>query len=269
MKPDNNFNCNQQQEAFASKAVHSIDSRIDIPDGEETWKKMQNKMSRITRRSRRKRLVTICAAVASLSIIVGSFSGAVNESFAYKSLFTRIKEARDGLVSILYGKQQNDPKNAKTLPPPDYAPDKANNNQADHIVQPLEMSLEQARSSADFLLRTGYTIPEGYTEYRIKVYPDADEKKRTVRMEFKNTNSEILILTQRKLIEDGTGWKSTINEASGRIKEVNINGSTGILVLFTGGGSRLQWLADDVIFDINGKLSEEDILAFADSVKLK
>ncbi|WP_147512897.1 DUF4367 domain-containing protein [Brevibacillus massiliensis] len=68
---------------------------------------------------------------------------------------------------------------------------------------------------------------------------------------------------QRSLAENSTGWRTTINEASGIIKDVDINGANGVSVLYTEGGARLEWLSDNVMLDIYGKLTEEQIPAIA------
>lgn len=274
MKDGHNNIQEEQGEAFVSKIVHSIDSSITIPDGEESWNYMRVRLNKLARRSRYKRIAWAGMAMASLSIIIASFNG-TQEGFAFRNLFTVVKNVENGLVHVLFGEtNQGDSEGAKTAPPPAHAVDGKNlgsspEDQQEKVIKPEEVSLIEARKILDFPLRTVRFIPEGYTEYRIKVYPDAEGRYRRLRMEYKNVNGDIFSLTQQKLVEKSTGWQTSINELSGKIKDVVINGSPGILVLYTEGGARLEWLSGDVLLEIYGKLSEDVITQVADSVKLE
>ncbi|MFM1655733.1 DUF4367 domain-containing protein [Brevibacillus sp. B_LB10_24] len=278
MKPDNQ-ECNRenQLDSFASKAVNSMYSQINIPSGEESWKQMQAKLLKMQRRSRRKRTIKIGLAIAGFSILIGSFFSTTNESFAFRNLFTMVKSAEQGLVHILFGENKPvDTSGAKTPPPPDYLPDQAtvagsspvaDDSQSDEIVKPEITTVEQASKKLDFQIRHAGYIPEGFSEFKVKLYQDADGKYRILRIEYKNNEEDLFVLTQRNLVENSTGWRTTINEASGIIKDVDINGTNGVLVQYTEGGARLEWLSDNVMLDIYGKLTEDQILAIARSLQ--
>ncbi len=75
------------------------------------------------------------------------------------------------------------------------------------------------------------------------------------------------LVNQLKSIED---WRNTVvvPVVKGTSREVTVQGEQGLLVSETGGqGRTLLWLKGSVVFTLTGNLSEDEMIAVADSMK--
>ncbi|MBD3918998.1 DUF4367 domain-containing protein [Paenibacillus sp. PR3] len=259
-----------------ASAISDLYSSIDIPNGEAAWRRMQTRLIQQQKRSHRKRAFKIGIAIAGVSLILGTFATSPKESYAsMRSFFTMVKDAKQGVVDILFGeKERTNTNGAITAPPPDALGSKVgqensstSSTMSGGIVVEEVTTLETARNKLDYKMRLADYVPNNFSLNRVRLFLDTDKIYHSIRIEYKNEAGEFFFITERQLNTDGTGWKSSINESSGKIEDVSINGLNGVLVLYTEGGMRLAWLWDDVLVEIQGKLSEEQVLKIARSMK--
>lgn len=135
------------------------------------------------------------------------------------------------------------------------------------VVRPEKVTLEQARKKLDYALQVPSVLPDGYALDRVEIFKDADGVYRLSDLTYLHSSGQMLDISQKKLSTDSSGANTTINQVAGTVKEVDVNGYKGILVLYTVGGSRLEWLVQDVKVEIYGKLGEGDMLKLAKSIK--
>ncbi|KQO14677.1 hypothetical protein [Paenibacillus sp. Leaf72] len=151
-----------------ASAINDMHSSIDIPDGETAWRRMQTRIIQQQKRSYRKRVFKIGIAIAGFSLILGTFATSPKESYAsMQSLFVMVKDAKQGLVNLLFG--ENRPKNtegAETLPPPDALGSESGHDNhsitstlSGESVQAKETTLETARNKLDYKIRAPEHVP--------------------------------------------------------------------------------------------------------------
>ncbi|MCY9664961.1 DUF4367 domain-containing protein [Paenibacillus alginolyticus] len=247
------------------QAVKSAYDDITIPGGTLAWERMQEKIS-VQSKKRRQYTQTLRFGIA--VVIVTLVIGLViptSSAFAFQKLFTIVKKAQNGVVQVLYGTQKNNIQGARTVPPPGYDAVRINEN-SDQIVQPLVTSLEEANKKLSFHIAVPSILPANYNMERVKLFPDDDKEYHYVLVEYRK-NDEFILLSEKKLIEKSTGWKSTITETAGRIVPVEVGGYEGILIEYTEGGARIEWLKDNILFEIYGKLNGDEMLELAQSLK--
>ncbi|ANY65657.1 hypothetical protein BBD42_03655 [Paenibacillus sp. BIHB 4019] len=155
-----------------ASAINEMYSSIDIPDGETAWRRMQTRLMQQQKRSHRKRVFKIGIAIAGFSLIIGTSATSPKESYAsMQSLFAMVKDAKQGLVNLLFG--ENRPKNtegAKTLPPPDTLGSESGHD--NHSIsstllgesgQAKETALETARNKLDYKIRAPEHVPHNFS----------------------------------------------------------------------------------------------------------
>ncbi|CAG7646681.1 DUF4367 domain-containing protein [Paenibacillus allorhizosphaerae] len=258
------------------ETVKTIYENLHVPDGEQAWGKLQVRLQTAQRRRKRWKSVRIGSAIAACSILIGLSFGSLSPTSAFKNWFEMVRQTDDGMVNVFFGSTKKaDTTGAKTTPPPEYA--KAGNGSVPMpiggpsanggVVHPEKVTVEEAKKKLDYALQVPAVLPEGYALDRVEIYKDTDGVYRLSDLTYLHASGQMLDISQKKLSSEGTGANTTINQAAGTIKEVDVNGYNAILVLYTVGGSRLEWLVQDVKIEIYGKLGEEEIMKLAKSMK--
>jgi hypothetical protein len=258
-----------------AQAMKQVYGRMDIPDGEAAWQAMQTKLRRARESRRRWRSLRIGMAIAACSIIIGLSFGSLSPTSAFMNWFTMIRKSENGMVNVFFrSTKQEDTNGAKTPPPPEYSPGEngaipgASGVQTTQggAIHPEKVTLEQAKKKLDYALQVPASLPVGYSLDRVEIYQDPDGLYRLADITYLNGSGQMLDISQRKLRE-GSGANTTINQAAGTIKDVDVNGYKANLVLYSAGGSRMEWLVQDVKVEIYGKVGEEEMLTLAKSMK--
>lgn len=249
-------------------AVKTLVSQIEIPDGEVPWIKLQNRMNAEMRFRKIRRMMIIGTAVASFILIVSSIMPAANvQANPISTLLKLIKKAQNGATQILYGKELiQDSKNAKTAPPPDsdLNPIEPAIGETTNILSE-EVTIEQANEMLDFPILVPKLLPDNFALRRIRVFKDPDGKYRNGTLEYSD-NKDIIILSQKR-INQGSGWKTTINDAAGKIESLQINRFSVTVIHYTEGGTHIEWLSDDILYEVHSKLEFERLVEFIKSIE--
>ncbi|CAG7626918.1 hypothetical protein PAESOLCIP111_02863 [Paenibacillus solanacearum] len=265
-----------EQDAAMKETVRSLYESLQVPEGEPAWRKLQARLQAAQRRRRRWKSVKIGSAIAACSMLIGLSFGGLSPTSAFMNWFAMVRQNDDGMVNVFFGSTKKiDTTGAKTPPPPEYAkagsgsvPTPIGGPSANGgVVHPEKVTVEEAKKKLDYALQVPAALPEGYGLDRVEIYKDADGVYRLSDLTYLHASGHMLDISQKKLSTDSSGANTTVNQAAGTIKEVDVNGYNAILVLYTVGGSRLEWLVQDVKIEIYGKLGEEDMMKLARSMK--
>ncbi|MGQ7889260.1 DUF4367 domain-containing protein [Paenibacillus sp. WC2504] len=258
---------NNEDEQYRN-AVKNLVSQIEIPDGEVPWNNIQNRMNAEMRSRKIRRMMLTVSAVASSILIVSSVIPASSvQANPISTLLKLVKKAQNGATQILYGKEvKQDSKNAKTAPPPDLdlKPIIPATGESTNILSE-EVSIEQANKMLDFPILFPKLLPKNFELRRIRVFKDPDGKYRNGTLEYSD-DKDIIILSQKR-INQGSGWKTTINDAAGKIETLQINRFSVTVVHYTEGGIHMEWLSDDILYELHSKLEFESLVDFVKSIE--
>lgn len=269
MNPNNKELTEEQLEQLAKSAVQAIHAQIDIPDPDEAWKKMHVQLRKRKQRSKWIRVSQLGVAIACISVVIGLFSTNPNPAYAFKQVVKIVKDTQEGIIHILFGGAKESPSNRMLTPPPpdfDGEPFDASQQTSEPVISvPKQVSIEEAAKIAEFAVLSPDWFPDGYHLDTVEVYPDLQGNNRIVRMEYRNEASELISYMQRSFIE--VSQQSSVNESAGTVKSVQIHQGEGVVILYTLGGGRIEWLAPDgsVLLQISGNLTEEELIKMANS----
>ncbi|GGH34389.1 DUF4367 domain-containing protein [Paenibacillus segetis] len=271
MSPDNNEITEEQLEQFTKCAVQAIHAQIEIPDPEESWKKMRIQLRKRNQRSRWLRASQLGVAIACISIAIGIFAANPNPAYAVKQVIQIIKDTQEGIIHIFFGERDAPPSNGMlTPPPPDITGEKTIPSPITSVplvTEPKQVSIEEATKLAKFHVLSPEWIPNGYQVDSIQLYPNSDGEYHILRIEYHNKDTELISYMQRWMNESGTQMQTNVQENAGTIKSVQLNDSEGVTIMYEHGGGRIEWLTPDTstLLQISGNLTEEQLLRMAKS----
>jgi outer membrane lipoprotein-sorting protein len=120
-------------------------------------------------------------------------------------------------------------------------------------LQPIPLTLDEARAQADFSLLVPAYVPEDATLIDVFTLDGA------VLLRYDHSSVSFTIKQERA--------SEVAETAGGQTAEVSVRGQTGTLVTDGLGNSLLTWVEDEVVITIAGRISQEEILEVADSLQ--
>lgn len=272
MSLNNNEITEEQLEQFTKSAVQAIHAQIDIPDPDESWKRMHVLLRKRNQRSRWLRASQLGIAIACISIVIGLFSVNPNPTYAFKQVVQIIKDTREGIVHILFGEREDIPNNGMlTPPPPDITGEQSIPTQtttsAPVVSEPKQVSLEEASKLAKFKVHSPVWIPAGYQLDSIQLFPDTEGVYCILRIEYRNEATELISYMQKLIKESSSPMQTTVKDTAGVVKSVQLNDSEAVVIMYTHGGGHIEWLTPDMstMLQITGNLTEEEMIKMANS----
>lgn len=253
------------------QAVEHYRDSIPIPDHDRAWEQMRGKIKADARRSRVSRWMKIGAAVVCLSFVVSIMTGTIQRTSAYTNLYSLVKKVHNGLVTMIFSDTDEiETSDALTPPPPD-------RNSPQASPSPHEMtvgngtfetvSLEEARRKVAFNFRIPDYAVEGCRLQEVGIIEVGEGVYPVIRLSYSADGQPPYNITQRLVAPEELLSGTIIEETDGTIRDVAVDGMRGILIEDTNGGTKLEWLDDQVVTVISGGLSEDELLKVAQSMK--
>jgi hypothetical protein len=274
MSPENNENQHNELDNLAKETVQRLFTQIEkeIPDPNAAWIKMQAQLQKSKKRYHWFKMSSIAVAVACIFLTVTIFSTGTSPAYAFKKMIQVVKDAQAGIVQIMYGSDEvTTPSNeAKTAPPPEFSQDDhAGTVQPDAMVvlDPVEVSLNDAMLQKDLPFYMPQQLPDQVQLDKIELYPDVNGIYQMVRIEYLKQDGNLISFIERKLNSSGIPWSTGVNESAGKVTSIQIQHNEAILVEYTEGGGRVEWLdpSETYLFQLTGDLSSEELVQMAEN----
>ncbi len=120
-------------------------------------------------------------------------------------------------------------------------------------LQPVPLTLDEARAQADFSLLVPAYVPEGVTLIDVFTLDGA------FLLRYDHSTVSFTIKQERA--------SEVAETPGGQTAEVSVRGQKGALVTDGLGNSLLTWMEDEVVITIAGRISQEEILEVAESLQ--
>ncbi|MGC7869995.1 DUF4367 domain-containing protein [Desulfosporosinus sp. SYSU MS00001] len=245
------------EQLIVSQLSKELTSDIDIPDIEEQWQNIKQKIvvdNKITHKGNtrltRKRVVFAAAAIL-LSIASLNFL-----SYNANAFGNKIAEYYNHIV----GKTTQD-KTETFRQPNDPAPPKVQNLSAN---EEKEVTLEQAQSSVPFKLVIPNYLPEGTKTKRVLLTPLGSDVYQ-VSIEY-NISNQLIIFSQQNSA-NGVSRGSLYDTDDTTVKNLTINGYPATLFMSKNSVNTIEWQDRGLILQIRGIITEENMTKIANSIK--
>lgn len=274
MSPENNENQHNELDTMARKTVQRLYKQIEnnTPDPNAAWIKMQGQLQKRKKRYQWFKMSSVAAAIACILLTVGIFSSGSSPAYAFQQMIQIVKDAQEGIIHIMYGSDEvTDPHDdAKTAPPPDVSQGEVHSSpiepEATSILDPVEVSLNDALLQSDIPIYMPQSLPDQVQLDKIELYPNAEGNYQMVRIEYVQSNGNLISLTERKLNPHGTPWNTSVDQEAGEVTPIQIQHREGILVEYAEGGGRVEWLdpTNRYLLQLTGNLSSEELVKMAE-----
>lgn len=275
MSPENNENQHDELDNLAKKAVERLYTQIEneIPDPNPAWIKMHAQLQKSKKRYQWFKMSSIAVAIACVFLTVTIFSTGSSPAYAFKQMIQIVKDAQAGIVQIMYGSDEvTDPHDgAKTAPPPDFPQGDKNTDAVPpstiFVSDPVEVSLNDALLQKDLPFYMPQQLPEQVQLDKIELYPDVTGTYQMIRIEYLKQDGGLISFIERKLNSNGIPWSTGVNETAGKVSSIQIQHNEAILVEYSEGGGRVEWLdsSQTYLFQLTGDLSSEELVQMAEA----
>lgn len=274
MSPDNNENQHNELDNMAKKTVQRLYKQIEnnTPDPNAAWIKMQGQLQKRKKRYQWFKMSSVAVAIACIFLTVAIFSTGSSPAYAFQQMIQIVKDAQAGIIHIMYGSEEVTAPHddAKTAPPPDVAQGDVHSSpvepEATLTLDPVEVSLNDALVQSDVPIYMPQSLPDQVQLDKIELYPNAEGIYQLVRIEYIQSNGNLISLTERKLNSHGTPWNTSVDQEAGKVTAIQIQHREGILVEYAEGGGRVEWLdpTNHYLLQLTGNLSSEELIKMAE-----
>lgn len=275
MSPENNENQHNELDNMAKMTVQRLYKQIEnnTPDPNAAWIKMQGQLQKRKKRYQWFKMSSVAVAIACIFLTVAIFSTGSSPAYAFQQMIQIVKDAQAGIIHIMYGNEEvNEPHdNAKTAPPPDVVQGEEHHspNQSDLtvVLDPVDVSLKDALLQTDIPIYMPQPLSDQVQLDKIELYPNAEGIYEMVRIEYAQSDGNLISLTERKLNSHGTPWNTSVDQEAGKVTSIQIQHREGILVEYAEGGGRVEWLdpTNSYLLQLTGNLNAEELVKMAES----
>lgn len=275
MSPENNENQHNELDNMAKMTVQRLYKQIEnnTPDPNAAWIKMQGRLQKRKKRYQWFKMSSVAVAIACIFLTVAIFSTGSSPAYAFQQMIQIVKDAQAGIIHIMYGNEEvNEPHdNAKTAPPPDVVQGEEHHspNQSDLtvVLDPVDVSLKDALLQTDIPIYMPQPLSDQVQLDKIELYPNAEGIYEMVRIEYAQSDGNLISLTERKLNSHGTPWNTSVDQEAGKVTSIQIQHREGILVEYAEGGGRVEWLdpTNSYLLQLTGNLNAEELVKMAES----
>lgn len=263
----------EAQDRQLTETLRRIHGHLHIPDGEAAWEAMKLRLERKRRFEPWMSRMKLAAVAASLTFFISLFVCTINPAEAISSFVMKVRYASNGVTHVFYGVDLKTQGQALTAPPPDEDPPLGSSTiqpappLPSSSLPPAEThTLEEARQMADFIRMPSY-LPEGFQIWSIML--DKDEETgvvSSVSIQFRGPDQQTMRLIETEVDPAVYSSSTSIAGRNVRVDKAEINGNQAVLIA-SDRTVQLQWVADNVSFRLHSRLSEEETLKVARSIK--
>lgn len=251
-------------QAIKETVCEMVDSTTP-PPLEESWLRFEKKLKdqqKIYHKKRRNLLFLRLVASAGVIIILAgvftvSFPGKAR-ALGEKILYTIENLLGDTQINVRTEYRHNEP--TGQLPPP---PNEG------FIEVPIEqeriVSLDEAITVSPFPVAVPQYVPAGYNLEQVEFQPMIEPVAR-IRLKYSRHDLKYFELEQTNVPAGYVqGYGYDIEDAT--VQDVTVGKNTANLILFKNDRIRMTWINNSVLFTLEGKISQEEALKVAESMK--
>jgi hypothetical protein len=227
----------------------------------DTWLDINKKLKDIEEPSKNspwiKKMTVVAASVLILTTVV--FSQSQNSSaFGWLStLFFNVNEENRANISGSIG---TPPMDGKGAPPPSPEVYQVNKVETKEEI----MSLSEAQDVTDFEILVPKKVPEYFGPPSVKVFFANDEVDNKIELQY--SHDQDIFTINEHYVRGQMGYGYSVDFDDTKVQEVMIHGKKGVLFSFKNGDKRLIWDYLNYQLELNGRLSEEQIIEIARSI---
>lgn len=238
-----------------SHLTEELDANIEVPDVNNQWQKIKDQILKDNQpiRKTHSNLKRIIVA-ATVLIIIGSIN------FLYPNNANAVGGKIAKFFNYIVGKTTQNKTEIYKQP----------NDSGIPKVQNLgsntekEITLDQAQTTVPFKLVTPSYLPPGVKTRRI-VLTSLGADVYQVSTEY-NFNEQVIVFNQQNSA-NGTSRGSLYDTDDTVVRDLSVNGGPAIILMNKNGINTLNWQSRGLMLQIRGKVSEDEIIKIADSIK--
>ncbi|WP_342507989.1 DUF4367 domain-containing protein [Sporosarcina sp. FSL K6-2383] len=222
----------------------------------EAWRKMENKQQEAFRNPKRnlfsKKVIVAVASIFIVLIVVAY----PQEGGAY-SRWSEIFHKVQGSIVQVFGSSAGDT---------DIGDEGGNSGIfiiEDSETNTQEMSLEEAQKVTNFTIHIP-TVPAGFQLEKVIVTQEGDQMSNEVYLQYVNGESEFTVVEKKLAGHYAFGGVADSEDTA--VEEVLISGQTANILSFKDDVRKITWLTQTNYFEIEGKLTREEIIGIAKSM---
>lgn len=238
-----------------------------VPDGDASWKKVQQLISRKNKRRMRLKLLPYVAASFLLGAVIFGTPVVTNAFNPFAKSFVTFT---DNVASIVFGAAENKTTKPLTAPPPGIGNSPSGGNYGNSNGKQTNKSFhgwaEAIEDYAAYKPSLDY-VPEGYALGAVMpLLHNSNQQIKHLILPFENDNGQKYTITLLLLGENETlSSVSTLDTASIEVKV--LGGKEVYWVQGKDGWSSVEFLLNDTYISIIGNASPEEILAVAEHIQ--
>jgi hypothetical protein len=241
----------------------TVDS-ITPPPLEESWARFEKKLQeqeKASHKNKRKSLLFKLAASAGV-IIVLTGALAISSPGNARAIGEKILHT----VETLLGGTQMNVKTSYRQHEPGQLPLPQEKGFSELPIEEGKIvSLEEAKKISPFPVLVPRYIPAGYTLDRVEYQPMTKPVVK-ISLLYKSPNADNIVLEEMN-VPDGyvQGYGYDIEDAV--TEDITVGKNSGQLILFKNERIRMTWINNSVLFTLDGRVSKEEAIKIAESVK--
>lgn len=241
----------------------TVDS-ITPPPLEESWARFEEKLQEqetALHKNRRESLLFKLAASAGVIIMLTSALAILAPGNA-----RAIGEKILNTVETLLGGTQMNVRTSYRHNEPDQLPPPSEEGFSELPIEEVKIvSLEEAKKISPFPVLVPQHIPAGYVLDRVEFQPMIKPVVK-ISLLYKVPNTDNIVLEEMN-VPDGyvQGYGYDIEDAI--IEDIKVGKNSGQLILFKNDRIQMTWINNSVLFTLDGKISKEEAIKIAESMK--
>lgn len=252
----------EQLEKLIKKALEEEFEKIDVPDPEPSWRKIEVRLRKEHRKKKRFSYLKRTGWIAAAMLLAVMIASEPQTTSAFNRLFQIFHDWKEGIVRIVFNTSDHQGK-ALTPPPPSDEPLTEGDVVATTVN--MEVSLDEAKDNLSFSpVIPNFSNSKGYRLDKVEIWPyDNGRKSDKLSLVYVKEGGWFSILEQ-KIYPDMAGGEYVNQE---EIKRVQVGNAEGFLISYKSGNHGLEWMSGEIHFSIFGKITEEEAFEIADALQ--
>lgn len=259
-KNDENFD-----EMFDKAFEQALNEHDFVPESSESWNKFEKK---IKFRARRKKRLKLAVSFILVALLLGS--PVVTKVFAFNPFYTAFKNVQHGIVTLIFGSEDNRNTKANTAPPPGkIIPSDSSGHKVESgdTTQQKFDSLEEAKTSLAFVPPHINYVPNGIVLKNVlDIFPHGSGKATTAVLFYYGPKNKHYTITIR-FIQNGEKITSGYQKNGGQFEKVKIDNVEAYLFLAKDGTTSIEYMSEGKYISIIGNLKKDEIIKVAKGIE--
>jgi hypothetical protein len=252
---------------FDAVFEQAVQNHLPAPDPNPSWDKVERQLGN---RARRRTLYKLVPSVVASFILGAVVFGTPAVTQAFNPLVQTIKNISSDVVSVMFGKQSPvaDSIKAKTAPPPGVVGNEGHVISTNTSVQKHYKTWEEASQLVTFSpFKIKYVAKDFSLSDVLLLFDSGVEKAHTAVVSFSNPSTQKTYMIRLRLQQKNEVDTEDYDRTLGNLEEVKINGQPAYLFILKDGRGSLDYLRDNVLVNISGKLTKEEYIKVGQNIE--